>query len=318
MNFYRRPGCWRKSFGLIFSRFFCRPQRTYCFPPRPLFIHHSSTASCTACGGARARSGNGSRLARIDTVTIASLNLHCGYSGKGAPYDVASALCQLGAEVICLQEAWLPDALATASPHGGPADPVAKAAGVLGGVVYRVALARWPGLAVLGLPAESGPGEIAMAVLATIPVTAYDVIALGTAPADTVPRFAQLVRCMLPCGVQVDIVNTHLTHCLTSPLQLGRLRRALAVRQESPDRAPCVIAGDLNMPRWLAHRAGGYADAIRSRSWPARRPVVQLDHVLTGPGFELVSSAALPDAGSDHLPVRAQLRLRGAAHRGGR
>jgi endonuclease/exonuclease/phosphatase family metal-dependent hydrolase len=262
-----------------------------------------------ARGAAR---GGVSKLTGIDTVTVASFNLHCGYSGKGVPYDVASAVSGLGADVICLQEAWLPDTLARAAPDGGPACALTEAAGKLDAAVRRVALARWPGLAGLGLPAGSGPGEITIAVLTALPVAAYRVIGLGTAAGDTVPRFAQLVRCALPGGSFLDVVNTHLTHRLTSPLQLRRLRRELAPRLAGPGRVPCVIAGDLNMPRWLAHGAGGYADAIRSPSWPAGRPVVQLDHVLASAGLELVGAATLPAAGSDHRPVRAQFRLRPA------
>jgi endonuclease/exonuclease/phosphatase family metal-dependent hydrolase len=242
-------------------------------------------------------------------VTVASLNLHCGFSSAGAPYDVVSAICQLGADIICLQEVWLPAAEATAGPDGGAADQVAEAARKLGASVHRAPMASWPSLAMLGLPADSGGGEISVAVLSALPVAAYRVLELGTAPADKVPRFAQVLRYTLPGGAAVDVVNTHLTHRLTSPLQLRKLQRMLRAGQPGHSRVPCVIAGDLNMPRLLAHRTGGFAAAIRTPSWPARRPVVQLDHVLAGPGVEPVDAATLPEVGSDHRPVRATLRL---------
>jgi endonuclease/exonuclease/phosphatase family metal-dependent hydrolase len=270
------------------------------------------------------------KLHGIDELTVASLNLHCGFGFFGRPFDIAGALCQLDADVICVQETWLPVA-ATAAVAGrpgggsaradpdppadsGPAEPgtdgdcLAEAARKLGAVMHRVMMCRPPNLRFAGGSARSGPGELAIGVLATLPVSGYEVIELGVAPGDDVPRFAQAVMLELASGTSVRVVNTHLTHRLTSPLQLRRLQHRLRADAASR-RVPTIIAGDLNMPRPFAALSTSYAASVRGKTWPAGRPLVQLDHILAGQGIRVQESGVLPAAGSDHLPVRARLRV---------
>jgi endonuclease/exonuclease/phosphatase family metal-dependent hydrolase len=252
-------------------------------------------------------------------VTVASLNLHCGFSSKGEPYDVVSAICELGADIVCLQENWLPYQRDPAGPDLSASGQVTEAARKLGAVEHSAVMTAWPSLAAIGLPAGSGPGQLTISVLTTLPVVSGRILELGRAPGDSVPRVGQAVRCSLPGGSVLDIVNTHLTHRFTSPLQLRKLQRLLRRSQQHLPPAPAVIAGDLNMPLLLADRAGGFRAAARGRSWPALRPLVQLDHILAGPGLAPVYGAALAPTGSDHRPVRARLILAGpgrpAAHR---
>jgi endonuclease/exonuclease/phosphatase family metal-dependent hydrolase len=70
-----------------------------------------------------------------------------------------------------------------------------------------------------------------------------------------------------------------------------------------------VIAGDLNMPRAFTRAAAGYADAVRGRTYPAHRPLVQLDHLLAGRRLAGLDGEVLDPVGSDHLPVRAQFSV---------
>jgi endonuclease/exonuclease/phosphatase family metal-dependent hydrolase len=145
-----------------------------------------------------------------------------------------------------------------------------------------------------------------MAVLTTLPVARYEVVALGQMPGDATPRSAQIIRLTLPGGGPLRMACTHLTHRMVSPLQLGRLMGHLA-----GDRAPTVIVGDLNMPRQVARLAPGYTAVVRGRTWPAELPVVQIDHVLAGPGIGILGGAVLPPGGSDHLPIRARIIVPG-------
>ena len=92
--------------------------------------------------------------------------------------------------------------------------------------------------------------------------------------------------------------------------------------------APSVILGDFNLAPWSP-----LLDALRERelrdSWPELGlglgasfpvggrwrglplpPLVRLDQVWVSPEWELLESRVGPDWGSDHLPVRATLRLR--------
>jgi endonuclease/exonuclease/phosphatase family metal-dependent hydrolase len=231
-------------------------------------------------------------------IAISSLNMHAGVGSAGQPFDVEAAITGLDADVVALQETWFPDS--------GP-DPVAMAAAALGAQQYRLPLRPVRSLRAIGIPADSGPGHSGLAVLCRHRVTSYEQADLGQLRGDPVRRRAQILTIELPDKSVVRIVATHLTHRLMSPLQLARLIRHLDGTQ-----VPTVIAGDLNMPGLLASRARNYTMAVRGRTWPAELPVTQLDHILAGRGVEPVAGRVLPPAGSDHLPVRARLRLAAA------
>jgi len=269
------------------------------------------------------------RLLGIDTLTVASLNLHCGYGSLGQPFDVVAALGELEAEVICVQEAWTPASGETVAAGGSSGQAaaaedchgrqiasrmelqaLADAARKLGAELHRVAMCTKPSGARAGLPPGSVPGELSIAMLTTLPVIGYEVIELGRAPGDSLARFAQVALLELAGGTSVRVANTHLTHMLTSPLQLRELQRRLRADRAGSRPVSTIIAGDLNMPRLVAARSPGYAAAVRGRTWPAGRPVVQLDHLLASSDIERIEGAVLPPGGSDHLPVRARLRCR--------
>lgn len=233
-----------------------------------------------------------------DVVTIASMNLHCGIDTRGQPFDVQAAIEGLDAQVIALQEVW--------SPDGATADPVESAAKAMGAELLRLPGRKVASLAGVGVQGPSGPGRTGMAVLTTLPVARYEVVTLGQMPGDATPRSAQVVTVTLPGGGPLRMACTHLTHRLTSPLQLARLIWHLG---NGP--APTIIAGDLNMPRQAARLTPGYTTVVRGRTWPAELPVVQIDHVLAGRGIRVLGSAVLPPAGSDHLPVRARITVPG-------
>jgi len=219
-------------------------------------------------------------------------------------------LCQLEADVICVQESWLP----VADVDGTSAnDPLVEAAAKLGAELHKVVMTRPPGLSLAGVPPSPIPGELAIAVLAALPVVSYEIIELGLALGDDVPRFGQVVTIELASGTRVSVVNTHLTHRLTSPLQLRALQQRLRLRLRrdacQADRIPTIVVGDLNMPRPLAALSISYDATVRGRTWPADRPLVQLDHILIDQRIKVIDSAVLPAVGSDHLPVRARLRV---------
>jgi endonuclease/exonuclease/phosphatase family metal-dependent hydrolase len=81
------------------------------------------------------------------------------------------------------------------------------------------------------------------------------------------------------------------------------------VRLLRPDSVPTVIVGDLNMPGPVSGLAVGYFPAVNGRTFPAHRPLVQLDHMLASRGVTARDGEVATPAGSDHLPIRARLRL---------
>jgi endonuclease/exonuclease/phosphatase family metal-dependent hydrolase len=229
---------------------------------------------------------------------VASFNLHCGTDARGEPYDVAAAVGGLDSAVICLQEDWVP---VRASVPAGQ-DPIAAAGHELGLTVHRAELCAPASQSLLGVSAGGSPGQLCISVLTALPVISYEVIALGHGPGDSIPRVAQVLMLQSPAGGLLRLVNCHLTFSVASPLQLWRLWRPLR-----SDRVPTVIAGDLNMPALVARRFPGLTDLVHDATFPAHRPVLQLDHVLVSGGIQAGSGTVLPAAGSDHRAVRAHL-----------
>jgi endonuclease/exonuclease/phosphatase family metal-dependent hydrolase len=229
-------------------------------------------------------------------VILASLNTHGGRGADGRPYDLEAACRHFKADIIVLQEVW--------RPRGGP-DPVADIAAAFGTELLRADLVNDTSLRSYGIADEPGRGRWGLATLTTVPVTGYEVVDLGRIAGDATPRAAQLVTMELPGRGPLRIANTHLTYRLLSPVQLLRL-----VRRLDADDIPTVIVGDLNMPAPLTGLAAGYAPAVSGRTFPAHRPLLQLDHILANRRVARCGGEVLPPAGSDHLPVRARLRLK--------
>jgi endonuclease/exonuclease/phosphatase family metal-dependent hydrolase len=230
-----------------------------------------------------------------DDVTIASLNMHGGLSRLGEPFDIEAACHHLKADVIALQETWRPD---------GQPDPLAGPARALSAQVKHAGLAVGTDLASLRVGPGTARGTWGLAVLTRLAVTGYEVIGLGRAPGDRIHRAAQVVTVVTPGGSALRIVNVHLTHRFTSPVQLRRLVRRLTAAH-----GPAVIVGDFNMPRAATLVAAGYSRAVRGRTYPAHRPLVQLDHVLTGPGVHGSAGEVLEGVGSDHLPIMVKVGI---------
>jgi len=228
-------------------------------------------------------------------MIVASLNLHGGRRADGTPFDVVAACRQLRADMIVLQEAWWP---------AGQPDPVAEAARALGARVIRADLLADTHLRGLGVATDDDRGRWGLALLTALPVTGYEVVDLGRVPGDEFSRAAQIVIVTTPAGEALRVANAHLTYRLLSPLQLVRLTRRLALST-----VPTVIAGDLNMPGPVSGVAVGYSPAVRGRTFPAGHPLVQLDHMLTGRAVRADEGKVLPPVGSDHLPIRACLRV---------
>ncbi len=237
-------------------------------------------------------------------LSLASFNTHYGVrpSRRAQPrtYDMVAALASLEADVVVVQELWRPD---------GRRGAVDDAAAELG---YEVAYERtsaatlgrhWPHL----VPA--GEGESGIAVLSRLPVRRIGAITVGPTPGDPAP-----VRTALDVELEVGshrlrLVAVHLTSRLPHGpvLQLRRLAPLLP-----PPGTPAVVAGDCNF--WGPGVVGllpGWRRTVRGRTWPARAPHSQIDHVLVRPddGVRASGGRVLPGVGSDHLPVRVTLAL---------
>jgi endonuclease/exonuclease/phosphatase family metal-dependent hydrolase len=229
-------------------------------------------------------------------VTIGSLNLHGGMSGAGQPFSVPAAIGRLPADLVAVQETWW---------VRGSVDGVEAAAREQRAQLIRAQLFEDTSLADLGIASAREQGSWGIAVLSRLPVTGYETVDLGQAPGDNIGRAALICSVTAPGGWPLRLVNTHLTHKFTSPVQLIKLARHLA-----GSTVPTIIVGDLNMPRLATWLAPGFAPTVRGATYPAHRPLIQLDHLLAGPGVTCSAATVLPPVGSDHLPVLARFRRR--------
>ena len=238
------------------------------------------------------------------TLSLATFNTHYGVRPARRPpaalYDIERVLRDLRADVIVLQEVWRPDR------RRGPTDAAAASLGY--DLHYEVtgpatADARWPRLT------RVGDGESGIAVLTRLPLRRLGAPAVGPTFGDPSPRRTVLDVELDVDGVPLRLVAVHLTSRLPHgpPIQLRRLARLLPPRGTAT-----VVAGDCNF--WgpaVEALLPGWRRGVLGRTWPARAPHSQIDHVLTRPGeVDVLSGRVLADVGSDHRAVRVELAIR--------
>lgn len=268
-------------------------------------------------------------------LVVANFNTHGGVDGWGRPFDLAAACRAIDADVIVLQEFFVPDEPARA--------PWLDLSGLEQRHLFHTELARarllewsperithptaWgprprgrepralrlegppPGRRRALHPGEralpSIPGSWGLAVLSREALVAPRVVELPRLRREAAVRKAIICTVELGGG-RLTLAGTHLGHLTHgSPLQVAALRRELAAEEH-----PTVLLGDMNC--WgppLVAMLPGWQRAVRARTWPAWRPHSQIDHVLLRGGVRASSGAALSAAGSDHLPVRVELEL---------
>lgn len=271
-------------------------------------------------------------------LTVANFNLHAGVDGWGRPFDYLAACRSLDADVVVLEEAW------TATDGGSGENQPEAVARELGGQVITCTLTEglrasadpeatgcWkppqglhfasnhslyfgherplpPRLEAASLVRSTEPGEWGIAVVLGPRVTVEDsrILHFPTLRRDRARRAAIVVDVTVE-GHPISVVGTHMSHLhLGSHRHYAMLRDQLR-RQARPD---AVLLGDMNLwgppvgtllPEW--HRT------VKGRTWPAWNPHSQIDHILVRGSIRHLSGEVLPDAGSDHRPVRAVLTL---------
>lgn len=163
------------------------------------------------------------------------------------------------------------------------------------------------------MPAE---GRFGIAVWSRLPLESAVPFALGRQPAiEARVRFGDAV---------FTVLGVHL-NAPTSPRRAAARNTELTLLAErsAAIEGPLVVAGDFNLTPysplfgdWLA--ASGLTDTRRGRtpsvSWPAVLPIlgIPIDHVAVNSEFAILAHRRLPDFGSDHYGVLAELALTGA------
>jgi len=236
----------------------------------------------------------------MTTFSLTSFNARWGLTVDDEPFDLVEVVTGFDTDLVSLQEVWEPT-------EGGSGLDAAAAA--LGYHLVHVPLSPSrvvPRPEITADPAAAA-GTWGVALLSRLPVRGVRIVDLGRIVErwDVSDRYAILAEVAIGADT-ATITALHLSFTLPNALaQLRRLDGYLPTHRAS------VVAGDCNLWGPLAVGAlGDHRRAVRGRTWPAARPHSQLDHILVSPAVEVVSSAVLPPAGSDHRPVQARLRLR--------
>lgn len=157
------------------------------------------------------------------------------------------------------------------------------------------------------LPVDEQPqrGQWGLAVLSRVSVRRRTQVDLGQLRMDRARRGALVVELDLD-GTPFVVVGTHLSHLTHGSLvQLRLLRHSLRGLDQA-----AALAGDMNL--WgplVSTFLPGWRRAVLGRTWPARHPHSQIDHVFVTPNVSVVAGEVLGDVGSDHRPIRAVLRV---------
>jgi endonuclease/exonuclease/phosphatase family metal-dependent hydrolase len=243
----------------------------------------------------------------VPELTLASFNTHWGRGSKRLgwpPFDVVAACATFEADVIVLQESWAPDG--SAAQH----DEVAEALGmrVVAVPMARATMEPRPKLVARAQEGEQrGDGDWSLALLSRKPIRTTRVVPLPR-PLPYDPWTRVLLHAEIDVdGTNLTVVATHFAH-----LEHGAVLQTPALRRGLPpaDRAAAFV-GDMNMWGWTVDLMAppDWRRTVRGKTWPARRPQHQIDHLLVTPSVEVVRTEVLPDHGSDHLPIRARLRV---------
>jgi endonuclease/exonuclease/phosphatase family metal-dependent hydrolase len=257
-------------------------------------------------------------LGSVVTVRVATFNL---LSGKSPEDNVVredrlvDAIKTLDADVLGLQE------VDVGQERSGRLDLTAVVADAMGAGAARFE----PTL--IGAPEDpwrrAHPGEsyaaaYGIAIVSRLPVQEWHAIRLPYTPMHSPivlpgsgeviytrdePRMALAAVVMTPTG-PLTVVNTHLS--FLPGWNVRQLRRLVHAVDELP--RPAVIMGDLNMPGRLPTVVSRWRPAVTAHTWPAHRPMAQLDHILISPGGPAVTGGdTLRLPLSDHLAMYADL-----------
>jgi endonuclease/exonuclease/phosphatase family metal-dependent hydrolase len=228
-------------------------------------------------------------------LTFASYNIHkaVGVDGRRDADRIVTVLRELQADIIALQEcdyrfgereSVLPKAMLDDTPWR--AAPVAKRARSLG----------WHGNALL--------------VRRDIEIEHAEPLTLPTLE----PRGAVRADLVLD-GRRVRVLGMHLD--LSGLRRRDQIRAILKHCDGCEHAVPTVLMGDFN--QWglatgaFREFANGWHVPPIGNSFPSRRPIAPLDRIVHSPEWSCCEAAvhhsALAAAASDHLPVRATLKL---------
>ena len=237
------------------------------------------------------------RVTASDDLTVASYNIHkgVGTDRQRNPRRIAAVIAEIGADILALQE-------------------VDMRFGNREGLLDLEALRRDLGL--IAVPVDSvrdahGFHGNLLLVRNALVQQVHHLILPGLEPRGALINDLQIA------GQPLRVVSTHLGLLAGSRRQQAR---AILDKLSTLDARPVLLMGDLNEWRHDAHSPlkalnAHFTKPPKLRSFPARYPLFALDRMMTNAQAELhgldVHDTALARRASDHLPIKARLRLIG-------
>jgi len=251
-------------------------------------------------------------------MRVATFNILHGRSPVDDRVDIdryAAAVRALDADVLALQE------VDRNQPRSANADLTAVAAEAMGAVEHRfvAALSGSPGATWMAATGEEQPDATAygIALLSRRPVSSWEILRLGKPPTPVPMRFngsrrPELVRDepRVAVGARLEgptgeliVFNTHLS--FVSWWGRRQLRQVMAA-QEGCERV--LLLGDLNMGPAVARRITGMRPLVSGATFPAQKPLEQLDHVLARGDVGTVQTCRIHELPmSDHRAMSVDL-----------
>ncbi len=265
---------------------------------------------------------------------MATFNLHAGVDGWGRRTRALEHAAALGADVLVCPEMWrgdadedhfaaLSDALgmtgifvplarAERSTTGtGPATWQPRGAHLHGeyGLFFTEhrSLTNAQRARRSSVPADAG--QWGLGLLTRLPIDAVTSEPLVRQPRERVRRAIVRADLRLGDGAAFTVFGVHFAHLTHGSFH--QFRRVREVAGAVAQHRPVLIAGDFNswrpplrlfFPEWR--------QLVHARTWPARRPHSQIDHVLAS-GPWLVRDGGASDGGSDHRALIVDLDLAG-------
>jgi endonuclease/exonuclease/phosphatase family metal-dependent hydrolase len=266
-------------------------------------------------------------------VRVATFNLHAGVDGWGRPTRVLDHVTSLNADLLILPELWR-------SEHGedffellkvklgmdGIFVPLATGQRVTsgtGGRTWQPLLAHLSGERGLffdehrtlskaqrvrrATSAGVEDGEWGLGLLTRLDIVDIRVESLGRLPREKVKR--ALIIATLREGERtfyaLAVHGAHLSHG-----SYRQYRRVTDIVNTLDPALPILLGGDFNSWRPLLRvLLPGWRSLVNARTWPARTPHSQIDHLLVRGPWEPLGGFA-SDGGSDHRALVADVRLR--------
>lgn len=267
-------------------------------------------------------------------MRIATFNMHAGVDGWGRSTEALNGLIALRPDIAIVPETWRgtngPDFFTEICQRLSATGEFAQLASaervraVSGGPFWQPLSAHLSGehglyfsehrplkpaqLRRRGRKVTIEQGSWGLSLISKFPIRETKIFNLGRLPKEKVNRALIIAHMTDPdSGREFAVAAIHGAHISHGSYRLYRdVRRQLDL---IPLETPVLFGGDFNAWRpWVRYFFPNWTHLAKHRTWPARLPHSQIDHLL-GRGAWRVSTSGTKNLGSDHRALYCDLTL---------